>query len=321
MKRMMELVNLDDRFSNIKNAYLFSKSKLDELEVLNRKYDGCGVFLVANGSLARKEVVEGSDFDAFIVRSQGCSFDGTALWEEAREIVELNDPGSTGVFGAGSLVEQDSMLVNIGGSEDSNEKITQRMLFFLESIPVGDVSAFYALSDLMIERYVSSKITDHQLALFLMNDVIRYYRTICVDFEFKTVEDGKPWGIRNIKLVFSRKLIYYTGILMCAETAQRTATEKRLILSTYMRMTPIERMLAILGEGAFEALSFYDLFLAKMSDPATREALKSQNREELRQSELFRTFKNDGHHFSISLRNAFIRHYDSTHPIHRAILF
>ena len=66
----------------------------------------------------------------------------------------------------------------------------------------------YDLRREILERYVANEIADHQLALFLLNDIIRYYRTVAVDYEFKTIEneDPKPWALRNIKLVFSRKL-------------------------------------------------------------------------------------------------------------------
>ncbi|PBB25076.1 hypothetical protein CK227_16395 [Mesorhizobium sp. WSM4308] len=173
----------------------------------------------------------------------------------------------------------------------------------------------------MLERYISDQITDHQLGLFLLNDIIRYYRTVCVDFEFKTEEDGKPWGIRNIKLVFSRKLIYFSGLLICAETAQRSALEKRMICERLMRLTPIERVLSVLGEDSFEPLMYYDRFLAKMAEPGIRNKLEREDKDALKKSELFRSLKNDGHHFSMSLRSAFVRHYDGSHPIHKAIMF
>ena len=213
------------------------------------------------------------------------------------------------------------MLLNIGGVDDTNEKITRRMLFFLESVPVGDISTFESLVDGILNRYIADAITDHQLALFLLNDIIRYYRTICVDFEFKTEEDKKPWGIRNIKLVFSRKLIYFSGLLICAETAQRSALEKREICKNLMKLTPIDRLLKVLGSEALEPLGYYDRFLGSMANHQIREALEKGDREVVRKSDIFRSLKNDGHHFSMSLRSAFNRHYDSSHPIHRAIMF
>lgn len=59
----------------------------------------------------------------------------------------------------------------------------------------------------IIERYIGQKITQHQLARFFLNDLIRYYRTICRFPEYKTANGGKSWGDRNLKLMFSRKLL------------------------------------------------------------------------------------------------------------------
>ncbi|MER9962240.1 hypothetical protein NKJ72_14945 [Mesorhizobium sp. M0045] len=317
----MKIGELDGRFNHIKEAHLESEKRLEKLGKLNESYQNTGVFLVVNGSLARKELVDGSDFDAFIVQKRISRSLAQQLWTEAHEAVGLRRPGSTGVFGEDSVVQYDEMLLNIGGSSDSNESITRRMLLILESTSVGDEASFEELAKAMLNRYISDQITDHQLALFLLNDIIRYYRTICVDFEFKTEEDGKPWGIRNIKLVFSRKLIYFSGLLICAETAQRSALEKRAICERLMRLTPIERVLSVLGEDAFEPLMYYDKFLEKMDEPEIRLNLESEDKDALRKSELFRSLKNDGHHFSMSLRSAFVRHYDGSHPIHRAIMF
>ncbi|MER8642690.1 hypothetical protein [Mesorhizobium sp. M1252] len=317
----MKIDELDGRFINIKNAHFASENTLKKLDKLSASCANSGTFLVVNGSLARKELVNGSDFDAFIVRGKALDTSIQKLWKDAHDAVGLKLPGSSGIFGKDSIVQHEEMLLNIGGAGDSNESITRRMLLVLESTGVGDMVAYRGLISSMLSRYISDQITDHQLGLFLLNDIIRYYRTVCVDFEFKTEEDGKPWGIRNIKLVFSRKLIYFSGLLICAETAQRSALEKREICERLVRLTPIERVLSVLGEDAFEPLIYYDKFLERMAKTEIRKKLESNDREELRKSEIFRSLKNDGHHFSMSLRSAFVRHYDGSHPIHRAIMF
>jgi len=43
---------------------------------------------------------------------------------------------------------------------------------------------------------------------FLLNDLVRYWRTMAVDFAAKRRErEGAGWGLRNFKLRMSRKLI------------------------------------------------------------------------------------------------------------------
>jgi hypothetical protein len=195
------------------------------------------------------------------------------------------------------------------------------MLLILESVSAGDIDEYNNICESIVDRYVGDRITDHQLGLFLLNDIIRYYRTICVDYEYKTEEEDKPWGIRNIKLVYSRKLIYFSGLLLCAELAQKTPNQKRNICLELIKLTPVERLLHVLGEGAFAPLVFYDRFLKKMSDKEIRKELEALDKEEGRRSEMFRVMKNDGHHFTWSLRSAFMHHYDGTHPIHKAIMF
>lgn len=221
----MRIENLDDSFSNIKSCYNNSIILINNIKEASKPFEDDNFCLLINGSLARKEVSKYSDFDAVLV---GRDLQGSIanrpkeLWKAGQEAAGLKDPGSTGTFGVDSYLLFDSIVENIGGHNDDNKKITQRMLIILESIPFGNTKIYDSLLDSILLRYISDSITNHQLGLFLLNDIIRYYRTICVDFEFKTHEEGKDWGLRNIKLVYSRKIIYFAGLLMCAELAQRS---------------------------------------------------------------------------------------------------
>lgn len=328
MSEVRDLISsLDDRFVGIKSAYGKSEQLISDISRPlnaesreNEKY--C---LVINGSVARKELTDSSDFDAFLI-SDG-QLDSRQLesaekfWLSAKEGSGLGDPGGSGTFSGDQVLDLNEMVQNIGGLDDDNNKITQRMLVILESVPIGNVLIYNRLRDKLIERYISDQITNHQLGLFLLNDIIRYYRTICIDFEFKTTEQKKAWGLRNIKLVYSRKLIYFAGIVMCAEMAQQSYKEKRCLFKFMMDMTPIERLIYVFGTDIYKSLLIYNSFLNKISDSNVREALNEVDSGARTESEVFTKLKNDGHHFSWSLRSAFMNHYDSTHPIHKAIMF
>jgi hypothetical protein len=68
---------------------------------------------------------------------------------------------------------------------------------------------------------------------------------MAVDYEFKTVEGAKkkPWGIRNIKLIFSRKLLYAGGLFSVAATADLRRDKKIEELEKLFEMTVIDRLL------------------------------------------------------------------------------
>jgi len=170
-------------------------------------------------------------------------------------------PATDGPF-AGSI-NRSSLLSNIGGSEDSNETITRRVLLLLEGEWLSNEEGFDSIRKCVIERYVKGTPKDHQLALFLLNDIIRYWRTIAVDFAFKTTEGDspKPWAIRNIKLVFSRKLMYAGGLFAVGMTVDRTEGAKIKILEDLFCMPVIERMKYICGPNRVsKALASYDFF-------------------------------------------------------------
>jgi hypothetical protein len=231
------------------------------------------------------------------------------------------EPAEGGAFA--NVETPELMLQNIGGENDTNQKITRRMLFLLEGEWLFNPEGLKKLRRFMLERYISDEITDHQLALFLLNDIIRYYRTMAVDYEFKTTEGEKPkpWGIRNIKLIFSRKLLYASGLFSVAMTADRDRETKIALLEGLFSLPVIERMIAICGSANLQrVLNSYDRFLEKLESSTVRDRLKELKRSE-RNDPLFRELKNEGHHFTRELLKVFEATFDSTHPIRRAVIF
>jgi len=212
------------------------------------------------------------------------------------------------------------MLVAIGGQEDRNDSITRRILFLLESQILANENVGSSYRRQLVAHYLPDSISDRQIAMFFLNDVIRYYRTICVDFEYKTGQQGKPWGIRNIKLVFSRKLLYFSGVLAAAEVAQMAPARKRDVLADILDDSPLERVERICGATAGPALRLYNEFRGQLGDAGVRRSLEAVEPDQRRADPVFRELKDRGHRFSWALLQALEATYHASHPIHRALI-
>ena len=302
----------------------YSECKLDKLrDRLSGLLLGDAAVLVC-GSYARREASEHSDIDFFVIPGD-TDGDQPPIEEIRSEIQTIvpNEPSKDGAFS--EKVNHEQILGNIGGDSDSNQNITRRILLLLEGEWLFNESAFLRFRREILEKYIQEDMTDHQLALFLLNDIIRYYRTVAVDYEFKTSdnESSKPWAIRNIKLVFSRKLLYASGLFSVAMTVDCERDKKIEILEFLFGLPVMERMIAICGNAKMEpVLTSYNRFLAILEDSDHRRHLDTLEKSESgRKDPCFRHIKNEGHHFTIELLKVFESTFDSIHPIRRAVVF
>ena len=299
----------------------FSEQKIEELRnQLEELPLGCRIVLLC-GSFARREASEQSDIDFSIISDQGHNdSDLTGAVRTTINSVVPVGPARDGVFG--DEVESAEILSNIGGQDDSNANITHRVLILLEGEWLVNPDGLREFRRAILKRYIQEGMTDHQLALFLLNDIIRYYRTVAVDYEFKTSRNGdsKPWAIRNIKLVFSRKLLYASGLFSIGMTADRARDDKIQILEELFELPVIDRMKRICGDSKIEGvLKSYNKFLGELENPEVRERLVTLKPTE-RRDPVFRRVKNEGHHFTRELLKLFENTFDSTHPIRRAVI-
>ena len=304
-------------------SFEYSERTLTELRGRLGELSLCGDKVVLTcGSYARREASEQSDIDFFMM-SETTDVEPSLICRVRSALKEVvpSEPSQDGAFGG--EVNRGNILENIGGENDDNQNITRRVLFLLEGEWLFNEKGLQDFRREILERYIREDMTDHQLALFLLNDVIRYSRTVAVDYEFKTTESScpKPWAIRNIKLVFSRKLLYASGLFSIAMTVDRTRVEKIRILEDLFSVPVMERMTSICGRTNMEiVVESYNRFLEKLEDARVREHLEKLKKSE-RENLLFREIKNEGHRFTRELLKLFENTFDTTHPIRRAVVF
>ena len=301
-------------------CWKYSEDTLNELRTRLEDISLRDEVVLVCGSYARREASPNSDIDFFILSNdtKGNSSPIDRVRTAIKEVAP-HEPSENGAFGGS--VDRNQMLENIGGDDDTNRTMTRRILFLLEGEWLYNKNGLRDFRREILERYIREDMLDHQLALFLLNDVIRYYRTVAVDYEFKTAKRRKPWGIRNVKLIFSRKLLYASGLFSVAMTADRARNDKIRVLENLFELPVMERMTAICGNSRMEAvLKSYNHFLEKLEDSNMRKRLIDLPRSD-RDDPLFRDLKNEGHHFTRELLHLFESTFDSTHPIHWAVKF
>jgi len=94
--------------------------------------------------------------------------------------------------------------------------------------------------------------------LFLLNDILRYWRTICLNYERTRHDSSKPWWKKNLNLKFSRKLTVFSTVL--AILIEHVDTFDKF--APFTEMTPMERLahsLDTLADSSF--LQQFELFL------------------------------------------------------------
>jgi predicted nucleotidyltransferase len=281
--------------------------------------------LVVFGSMARGELTPGSDLDWTLLIDGACSSDHLQVVHAIRAKVNalgFKTPGPTETFGGLSFSH--SLVHDVGGVDDSNENMTRRLLLLLESVAV-DVGSSRAVHERVVRavlrRYViedasflDSSRSYERVPRFLLNDVVRFWRTMAVDYAHKYRErQGDGWALRNIKLRMSRKLLFVKGLVMCLswEWARRPECrgENDLIehLLRCAKEPPLEALAGLALRCApgrapdlFEA---YDAFLGVLADNGRRQALGRLKPEDAYKDGVFKAARKKSDRFDDDLRH------------------
>ena len=274
--------------------HLFAARKLTEerlrelrgaLAAFARDEDAAVVML---GSWGRRELTRQSD-DDFLVLVNGAERARVRPRSEELETV-LGVAGRTGTFGATAFCE--NLVGRIGLDQDDNANLTRRMLLMLESVPVAGDEPYRRCWERVLDAYLVDSIRDRHPPRFFLNDLIRYWRTIGVDFVGKERGEPEKWGLRTAKLRTGRKLLYASGLLPSLLCGELRRSEMRAFLIEQFAAPPGDRVaFAFIHAGATDAglrtLRAYDRWVGMLDDPEVRAKLGRLTREETASSELF----------------------------------
>jgi predicted nucleotidyltransferase len=294
--------------------------------------------VVGFGSLARQEWTRGSDFDWTLLVDGQVSAEHLEVARSIRKLAKVlghPEPGPTGIFGG--LAFSHDIVHQIGGESDTNKNTTRRILLLFESRNFGSGAPVRErVIRSVFRRYVGEdlryRISEKPKSIprFLLNDVVRYWRTMAVDFAGKRRERDEGWALRNVKLRMSRKLLFSAalwGCLSCqldpsaALSASTTnPPEHDAELTKYLMGLSNKRPLDLLAEaflkyGALDsarrAFEAYNEFLGLLDDLDTRKVLQKLELTTASDNETFRAAKDMASQFQRSLNELFFETDDS----------
>lgn len=307
--------------------------------------------LVLFGSFARHEMLNGSDYDWALLVDGIVNVNHI---KQAREIDRaikqgLKSPGQSGTFG--NMVFSHDLVHCIGGGADSNANLTRRMLMLLESrwFNLSEVDASPVWGNVVsniLKRYFEEEVHfspkgERTVPRFLLNDLTRYWRTICVDYAAKYREqDGKKWALRNAKIRFSRKLLYAAGLAFCFSCEldppqkihqdlfgmhQDNSAEPFIESALKFAQTPPLEYLAAFVEAFVEnsqrreqifrkIFGSYNEWLNLLNDKSVRDSLEKINHSDAAGNPYFEKVRENSSEFASGLRELFFnRDYDTDH--------
>jgi len=271
------------KYPVLAESWSFSKNTLHDIEtsmsVLNQYTKTC---ISVAGSFGRFEASSLSDLDYIIISDDEDEYNNVKdFLIDIMHKKKLKTPNSSGVF---SLRIPTLELINIAGAKYENlDHLAQRMLLLLESKPIFNKQKYEELQLEILNKYLEYLRNEpDKFPLYLLNDTIRYFRWICVNYQFSFWKENEKWALRNIKLRHSR-VIMYAGMLLVLLNSSKLKDKKAYIVES-LQLTPLERIVSVFKNNGCSydcVLETYEFFLSKLNDEVVRNSLQVEYQDRL----------------------------------------
>lgn len=224
----------------------------------------------ATGSFGRLEAGPASDLDLFIVvdtisnaeKIETRLLDGIGETKLKFHLISAVENSGIATFDAGGRYldshGMDDFTAHLGSqSDDFRNTLTGRLLLLLESRSLLGQEMYLRLLRKVIDAYFQDYVGNESsfIPSFLINDILRLWRTFCVNYEFARKKGSDDIKIKNLKLKFSRMLTCYSAIVYLLSVFGRGHTVSPDDVMLMASLTPVERLEYIqqnnyLGTGA-----------------------------------------------------------------------
>ncbi|HYL77815.1 MAG TPA: nucleotidyltransferase domain-containing protein [Bryobacteraceae bacterium] len=211
----------------------------------------------ATGSFGRREASSHSDLDVFIVSKVDDK--GNRLLKRLDEIcikadlIEITRKlGIPDFSGDGRYLEHytvHDLTTTLGTPEDDvTNTFTARLLLLFESCPLLETGVYHETTEEVITAYWGDY-EGHKnefMPAFLANDILRLWRTFCVNYEARTAREPAEAmakrKLKNYKLKHSRMLTCYSALLYLLAVFREQRTVGLTDAVSMIRTTPTERL-------------------------------------------------------------------------------
>lgn len=220
-QKIKPLANFLDKFpigESIRKNFEYSVNRIKDFqkEINEKLKDRPEIFsVILIGSYGRLEASELSDVDFLIV------FKKKKMKKENKEQIKnividyFKNNKMFDKVSCFSCLDLNELTHNIGGSDDSNDNLTSRILLILESIPIHNEKFYNEVLNSLFNHYLEECLgNNNKFPQFLINEIMRYWRTLCIDYRYKKTEADKSFTIRVLKLRIFRKIEILSSILI-----------------------------------------------------------------------------------------------------------
>lgn len=238
----------------------FSEEKLgnvrDDLSEMNSLF-GDRASVYATGSFGRLDAGPTSDLDLFIISDGDTETDkaSMSIIDEIKlkySLINIPEKHNLPNFDGGgrflSVHLIDSYTKWLGSQEDDyRNTLTGRMLMLLESRPLMGEVIYNKACEMVVQKYFRDFAghEDSFAPIFLFNDILRMWRTFCVNYEFYRREGDSRAKLKNLKLKYIRLMTCYSSILyLLAVYSNRKTVSPEDVLGM-IALTPVDRLRAV----------------------------------------------------------------------------